>query len=685
MNPYQYSPLPPDGDEIRLLRLLPGPASAGIEIEIFHVKASSNPVYEALSYVWGPPERCDNVFVPKTAWSARSRVWKRGHHFKQLLLGTPKAKSDSHYLLPITKNLSIALRHLKLPSEPRTLWIDAICINQNDLSERSREVIEMGSIYSNASEVLVWLGPSSENSSLALETLYKLSEGIDFKKEEYLIDYKPGSWAGQIDLNSEALESYAQNWVAIGDLLRREWFSRLWVFQEIGLAARATIIIGHDSLDWGSAAVGLHWIWSCRTKVNESAEEVVIEDMGLSNIVAFLDLWRRQVIELTRILDISKTLLCSDPRDRLFAIRSLTDPQTQSIIIPDYSKTIEETLKIFALRWIRHHCDLGILRMCSWQESTSTFKLPSWVPNLSLPDGTTTKIVNTWASPSKAVFAYREENQTLAVQGIQMATISHITTPTAVSYTDSGILERYRSWLLLNRSLKRQSSVSNAFLATLTLGYIKEMMPKSTGIVMSFEEVRNALNLLESSGENERALLSQFADPVRRCLDGRSFFWTEEGLFGACSQFSRCGDRVAVLLGCINPLILRPTTVEGLNRFLVIGECYVHELMCNQAFLGPIPEGWRLHPMETEGLSYAGYANVNTTTQQDPRVPLPPDWRYMYGTFEQPQELEVENEEDMTRVWFENVVTGEQTYFDPRLTPEALRQRGVELQELVLV
>jgi hypothetical protein len=62
------------------------------------------------------------------------------------------------------------------------MWIDAICINQDDLPERSREAIKMGLVYNNAKQVLVWLGPSSENSSLALETLYKLSEGIDFKK-----------------------------------------------------------------------------------------------------------------------------------------------------------------------------------------------------------------------------------------------------------------------------------------------------------------------------------------------------------------------------------------------------------------------------------------------------------------------------------------------------------------------
>jgi hypothetical protein len=375
-----------------------------------------------------------------------------------------------------------------------------------------------------------------------------------------------------------------------------------------------------------------------------------------------------------------------DPRDRLFAIRSLTGLETQSIIIPDYSKTVEETLKLFALRWIRHYCDLELLKNCLWLESTSTFALPSWVPNLSIPcdpEG----IGAIWASHSKGVFVYQEENQSLAVQGIEVATISHITTSIRVSYTDLEILENCLSWqrLVLNGSSSKESFVSNAFFTTLAIGQIKEIIPSSYGSCPSFEDCKKILSLSEGSGQYKRALLSPFADSLRRYLDGRSFFLTEEGHFGMCSQFSRCGDWVAVLLGCSNPLILRPTIVKSMNCFIVIGESYVEGLVSNQPFLGPIPEGWRLRAVDIEGLANVGYANESTTTQQDPRVPLPPDWRYRYGSWEEPQEMEADNEEEMTLVWFENVVTGEKTDFDPRLTSEALRQRGVELQELALI
>jgi hypothetical protein len=97
----------------------------------------------------------------------------------------------------------------------------------------------------------------------------------------------------QIREDPEALKSYAQNWLAIRDLIHREWFSRLWVFQEIGLAAQGTIIIVHDK----HAVVGLLWIWIQRTNVNDSVEEVNIEDFALSNISGFLDIWRRKVVD----------------------------------------------------------------------------------------------------------------------------------------------------------------------------------------------------------------------------------------------------------------------------------------------------------------------------------------------------------------------------------------------------
>jgi hypothetical protein len=85
----------------------------------------------------------------------------------------------------------------------------------------------MGSIYSRAEQVIIWLGPSFEDSRLAIETLSNLAEGIIYHKEDSSVVNKPGSWAEYLRGSSEALTSNALSWFAIRDLLRRKWFSRL--------------------------------------------------------------------------------------------------------------------------------------------------------------------------------------------------------------------------------------------------------------------------------------------------------------------------------------------------------------------------------------------------------------------------------------------------------------------------
>ncbi|KAH6716038.1 heterokaryon incompatibility protein-domain-containing protein, partial [Leptodontidium sp. MPI-SDFR-AT-0119] len=129
----QYYCLSPDNGRkpIRLLELLPCSTAAALKCRLIHVFLADNPPYQALRYCWG-----DNS-NPVTI------------------------QCDTGTIL-VTQNLYAALLRLRKKQQHRTLWVDAICINQGDDSERIHQVRQMKDIYQAASRTLVWLGPDTD-------------------------------------------------------------------------------------------------------------------------------------------------------------------------------------------------------------------------------------------------------------------------------------------------------------------------------------------------------------------------------------------------------------------------------------------------------------------------------------------------------------------------------------------
>jgi hypothetical protein len=175
---YKYSPLSKEDRSVRLLRLLPS-ATEGAEIkcEIFEYCLVSNGVghpYEALSYVWGDP-------------TDRKSIHLNGHTFD------------------ITKNLHAALLRLRNPFVERVLWVDAICINQQDDGEKEQQIQYMYRVYGQATRVVVWLGDMADNSDQAFEDIRVAGE---YQSESMLTGGRQK---------------------ALSELLRRPWFQRIWV------------------------------------------------------------------------------------------------------------------------------------------------------------------------------------------------------------------------------------------------------------------------------------------------------------------------------------------------------------------------------------------------------------------------------------------------------------------------
>jgi hypothetical protein len=145
--------------EIRLLALEPGEWSETISGTLSSFSLDNAPSYDALSYVWGNPAFTRNILL-------------------------------DGYAFPVTINLESALRYLRHPRrssrEPRVVWIDAICIDQQNLEERSSQILLMRQVFQSAKMVLVWLGEATNQSRDAFQLIQKASLGIDKDLERYV-------------------------------------------------------------------------------------------------------------------------------------------------------------------------------------------------------------------------------------------------------------------------------------------------------------------------------------------------------------------------------------------------------------------------------------------------------------------------------------------------------------------
>ena len=226
MSPYQYSPLDEKTKEIRLLTLLGDAFPDEPRIIISKVPLTTeNPlVFEALSYTWGTAE--DPVHI--------------------------KVGQSGNNTLAVTHNLAIALPYLRYKDRPRVLWIDAICIDQQNLKERCQQVERMGDIYRLADRVLVWLGPEGDNSTYALELMSALGSkiAVDWQVAAMKLALQGESNAEWTD-RTKPLPYGEKELLAIESLLSRSWFERLWIRQEIRLAnSNALLMCGHDNVPW---------------------------------------------------------------------------------------------------------------------------------------------------------------------------------------------------------------------------------------------------------------------------------------------------------------------------------------------------------------------------------------------------------------------------------------------------
>jgi hypothetical protein len=188
---YQYRPLQPS--QIRLVRVLPE-RMWKLKCEIIHVSLENEPVYTAISVShYCSLKAPANTELTKYAWGD-------GVDTRPLVL--------EGATIPVAVSLHDALRAVRRKKENILVWVDALCIDQQNEDERATQVRLMGQIYSGAMSVAIWIGPEYEDSALALQLLQKVAEN----------SVSPQRIRSTCNLDS----------LALLNLFKRDYWKRLW-------------------------------------------------------------------------------------------------------------------------------------------------------------------------------------------------------------------------------------------------------------------------------------------------------------------------------------------------------------------------------------------------------------------------------------------------------------------------
>lgn len=329
ISPYDYQLLRPR--QFRVLEVLPSDNhEAPIVCSLKHYDLHEPPYYFALSYCWGNPSRWRVITVD----------------------GKP---------IPVGTKLHAGLQQLRTEN-CLSLWIDAICINQNDEDETSAQISMQKSIYHNVDWVAVWIGPHLAGSEWVMSMLQNLdlSRRPSFKDisepwtptSKQLWEHKPG----------------------IDAFFRRSFWGRVWIIQEIASASRIRFFCGHDDVDWRGLELLIH-ILEQRLEYN---------CLGLWYVQHLMSTRRFQIEEnalglLEALSGIPETN-ASKFDDKVFAFLGLTFDGQRFVNTPNYRLSKPQLFFELTKSAIRAKISLDII-FAAAPTMKMPGRLPSWVPD----------------------------------------------------------------------------------------------------------------------------------------------------------------------------------------------------------------------------------------------------------------------------------------------------------------
>jgi hypothetical protein len=288
----------------------------------------------------------------------------------------------------IKKNLECALRYLRSKESPRVLWVDAICINQNDLDEKSEQVPRMGEIYSRATKVYAWLGEADRQIDCVFDVLQEFrdrkreakfpthfddAEQLSFHRELFCDIYQDiaGTLPEQSDLDDKMLHEEF-DWLR--PLYMRPYWRPVWIVQELVLARVVVVCCGDKfidfddiyglSLDWGSFEQGFDagnyqkqkphtrgWNTIRTIRGLRRRREVGWEMGGEAPYLLSVKMSERgDVAKLDEVIKVfAQHHECSLPKDKVYGFRELVVQWKESLVVNYERSDLEVFLDVAKL------------------------------------------------------------------------------------------------------------------------------------------------------------------------------------------------------------------------------------------------------------------------------------------------------------------------------------------------
>lgn len=607
-----YSSLDPQKCDIRLLTVLPrerqpltispttpvagdnDKSTTAMDVRCTLKTESLNhrPSYIALSYTWGEEAPSATIWI------------------------------NSQPML-VRENLEIALRHIQMADRSTNVWIDAICINQEDDLEKSDQVRMMNKIYDRAVEVLVWLGPAKDDSDIAMERFEIIGKrAIEAGIQDFRASTDIPNWfSPDLDerlsrlkrsLNglaeSEGLELFHQAFVPFS---KRSYWTRVWVLQEMSIPRCVTLLCGSKKLDVTTFIAASNfcafarWSLSTRFILKDRFDSVTGEQLrsissnppssGPNVLIGARRRYHSETGERESLRSLlQRTCLCGsvrsplnakDARDKIYGLLAIASDSDQLGILPDYKKpTIEVYTDV--TRALIGRGQLSILTWC--QQSKRIEGLPSWVPDFSSDireacgeDAMTGALFCASGNtefPGISKIPYTDKHS-LGLCGIKVDIIANLGTTWNLPL--NALFDSKTAQRLINEveAFCKQSSLytshSKALDASMRVPCAdQEIRGQSRRRASS--SIRVQYDILRSQGARAYDLEAAQYRTAMTFQHDRKPFLSNEGHAGLAPCNAESGDHICIIFGSTVPLILRALPEE---KFRLIGEAYVYGIM----------------------------------------------------------------------------------------------------------